>query len=334
MANTGTAYLKLPPLRLVWNRSIGSNILSLPLLNVSGLGLNAGVFVSLSLPRLLVQASGLHGIAGETSNNLLLPRLTVQSSGLRGIIGETSNPLLLPLLHVLAGGGGRTGSAALKLGLLRLVSSGIKGLAGSATLQLPLLNVVSGAYFVSKGSAILSLPLLRVIGSGEGLLEVKPLGLPIRKGFAMNLVNWAITEYEDYPFNSFAYFNGLQLGAHEGMGICVLDGPDDAGQDILAYIEGGTEDLFKKFMSRLREAWIESRQDGPLVLKVIMGEEETSPVAELPIESSGRHMHEERVKFPRGLKGRFASFRLENVAGSDVDIKRIKIFLEEVQRRR
>ncbi len=333
MANTGTAYLKLPLLRLVWNHSIGTNVLSLPLLNVSGLGLNAGVFVSLSLPRLLVQVSGLHGIAGETSNNLLLPRLWVQSSGLPRIIGETSNPLLLPLLHVLAGGGGRTGSAALKLGLLRLVSSGIKGLAGSAILQLPLLNIVSGAYFVSKGSAVLSLPLLRVIGSGEGLLEVK-LGLPIRKGFSMNLVNWAVTEYEDYPFNSFAYFNGLQLGAHEEMGICVLDGPDDAGQDILAYIESGTEDLFRKFMSRLREAWIESRQDGPLVLKVIMGEEETSPVAELPIESSGRHMHEERVKFPRGLKGRFASFRLENVSGSDVDIKRIKIFLEEVQRRR
>jgi hypothetical protein len=291
------------------------------------------VFVSLSLPRLLVQATGLHGIAGETSNNLLLPRLAVQSSGLRGIIGETPNSLLLPLLHVLAGGGGRTGSAALKLGLLRLVSSGIKGLAGSAVLQLPLLNVVSEAYFVSKGGAVLSLPLLRVIGSGKELLEVK-LGLPIRKGFAMNLVNWAITEYEDYPFNSFAYFNGLQLGAHEEMGICVLEGPDDAGQDILAYIESGTEDLFKKFMVRLERAIVESRQDGPLVLKVIMGEEETSPVAELPIESSGRHMHEEIVKFPKSLKGRFASFRLENVDGSDVDIKRLKVFLKELPRAR
>jgi hypothetical protein len=45
-------------------------------------------------------------------------------------------------------------------------------------------------------------------------------------------------------------------------------------------------------------------------------------------------MHEERVKTPRGLKGRYASFRLENLNGSDVDIKRIKIFLEQISRGR
>jgi hypothetical protein len=328
----GTAFLTLPLLRLVWNHSIGSNVIPLPLLRVSASGKSGGIDVSLSLPRLITAASGFNGLPGAPPTALLIPRLTVQSSGLHGIIGGTPNPLLLPILRVLTIGGGHSGSAVLKLKLLKVVASGVKGLVGYSALRLPLLNVTGKICFNPKGTSALSLPLLRVIGYGEGLLDVK-LGLPIRKGFAMNLVNWAVTEYEGYPFNSFAYFNGLQLGMKED-GIFVLDGPDDDGQDILAYIEGGTEDLFKKFMSRLREAWIESRQDGPLILKVMMGEEETSPVAELPIESSGRHMHEERVKFPRSLKGRFASFRLENVNGSDVDIKRIKIFLEEIQRRR
>jgi hypothetical protein len=331
---TGTAYLSLPPLRLVWNRSIGTNVLSLPLLIVSGgVGTNIYSQASLSLPVMSVQATGLHGLIGKTSNPLIIPAMALQASGLRGPIGGTPNPLLLPLMILHGSVPGHAGQAALILKLLKIRASGNGGIVGSAALSLPLLNIEGQFFFNPSGSASLVVPLLRVIGAGEGQLDVKHLSVPIRKGFVMNLVNWAITEYTDYPFNSFAYFNGLQLGGKED-GIFIIDGPDDDGEDILAYIEGGTEDLFKNFMTRLREAWITSRQDGPMVLKVSMGEEETSPVAERPLESADRKMHEERVKFPRGLKERFASFRLENVNGSDFDLKSIKIFLEQISRRR
>jgi hypothetical protein len=331
----GTAYIKLPRLQFLMNHANIALVLPRLVASITGKGVGVASFVYLLLPRLSIQATGLHGLIGLTSNTLKLPLLDIDSTGLHGIIGGTSTPLLLPRLVLVSNSRlGYLGTAALKLKRLKLISTGISGIVGSATLSLPLLNIVGRIYTANKGSVVLVLPTLRTITFGEEELGVKLYGVPIRKGIAMNLVNWAVTEYIDYPFNSFAYFNGVQLGFKED-GIFDLDhGEDDDGQDILAYIEGGTEDLFKKFMSRLREAWIESRQDGPLVLKVIMGEEETSPVAELPIESVSDQMHEERIKFPRGLKGRYASFRLENVSGSDVDIKRIKIFLEEVQRRR
>jgi hypothetical protein len=329
---TGTAYLSLPRLQVLISHVTA--YLTLPRLVVVATGEGVGNFVSLSLPRLFIQASGLRGPIGSSSGLLKLPLLDISGTGLHGIIGGTPSPLLLPRLVISSNTYlGRSGSAVLILKRLKIVSSGLHGIVGSSSLSLPLMEILGRLYIANKGTVVLALPVLRVNSFGEESLDIKPYGVPIRKGIAMNLVNWAVTEYTDYPFNSFAYFNGVQLGAKED-GIFDLDhGDDDDGQDIIAYIEGPTEDLFKNFITRLREIWVESRQDGPLVLKIAMGEQETSPVAELPIESVSNKMHEERLKTPRGLKGRYASFRLENVAGSDVDIKRIKIFLEQVSRR-
>ena len=332
----GTAYLALPRLRVLYNHANPS--LTLPRLVFVGAGIQVGsnAISALLIPRMFLQAAGLCGPIGSSTNLLRTPLLIVGGMGLRGPMGETPNPLLMPRLVLSANQlFGSTGTALLYLKRLRLVTPlGTKGVAGSASLVLPLLNIIGRGAVVLNGSSALVLPTLRVIAFGEEALDIKLYGVPIRKGIAMNFVNWAVTEYTDYPFNSFAYFNGVQLGAKED-GIFDLDhGDNDDGQDIIAYIETGTEDLFRNFITRLREIWVESRQDGPLRLVVKMGEVETSPVAELPIESVSDKMHEERLKTPRGLKERYASFRLENIDGSDVDIKRIKVFLEQVSRRR
>jgi hypothetical protein len=332
----GTAFLTLPRLRVLINHANPS--LRLPRLIFSGSGVLVGsnALSALTIPRIYLQATGLIGPICSSVSALRLPLLDPSGTGLRGPVGGTPNPLSLPRLIFSAfQERANKGTAILLLKRIKLITPlGQKGIVGSSSLTLPLLNITGHVFTLAIGSAALVLPTIRVVAFGEEALDIKEHGVPIRKGIAMNLVNWAVTEYTDYPFNSFALFNGVQLGAKED-GIFDLDhGSDDDGQDIIAYIEGPTEDLFKNFITRLREIWVESRQDGPLVLKIMMGEKETSPVAELPIESVSNKMHEERIKTPRGLKERYASFRIENADGSDVDIKRIKIFLEQVSRRR
>jgi len=335
--STGTAYLKTPRLTFRWNTNEGSPThLSLPSLISLASGALVSTFVALKLPLLVTSGISGHGIIGKTSNPLKVPRMVESANGLHGIIGSPVNGFELHRLVVSSEGSYNiTGTGLVIAKPLEIVlTTGFAGHVGSGAIVVPRLTFSVYGWFNPKGTSALILPTLRLFSAGREILEVRPLKTPIRKGIAMNLVNWAVSEYTDYPFNSLVVFNGKQLGGKED-GIYDLDnGDDDDGFPINAYIETGTEDLFKKFMARLREIWIESRQDGQLKLVIIGGEKETSPVAELPIVSYDQNMHEERVKGPRALKERYVAFRLENVNGSDVDIKKITAFKEPVPRRR
>ena len=55
----------------------------------------------------------------------------------------------------------------------------------------------------------------------------------VTKGVSLNTVNFSISEYVNYGFNSFAEIDGQMFGANEN-GLYLLDGSDDAGTNIVA----------------------------------------------------------------------------------------------------
>jgi hypothetical protein len=153
--------------------------------------------------------------------------------------------------------------------------------------------------------------------------------VPIRKGFAMNLFHFGVTEYGNYPFNSFCDYHdmGVYIGTSE-QGIFLLDGDDDNGVKINAAIQTGTEDLWKDVIKRLREGFAVIR-GGPLRLQIVLDEGRLAPVIR-DLLSVRDVIHEERIKFPRGLKNRFDSFIWSNLDGSDFDLESFRVMVDPI----
>jgi len=201
---------------------------------------------------------------------------------------------------------------------------GYAGVVGSGAMAFPL-PILEGVGFLEViGRGMTEFPLPRMVGFGKEI----PITI-LYKGVAMNASHFAVSEYKDFPFNSFAYFNGQYLGANAD-GIFTLGGGKDNGKDIDAQIELPPIDFGEGFIKRAREAWLTYRADGQLVLVLRLDEHETWESA---LELVGNKSHEERAKIARGIKNRFIGFGIRNQAGCDFDLESLRVLVDPIQRR-
>ena len=119
------------------------------------------------------------------------------------------------------------------------------------------------------------------------------------KGVALNTVNMSITEYLDYPFNSFAMLNGKMLGANAN-GLYILKGDDDDGSAISAIIRTVLHDFGDSILKRLRACYLGIKFTGGMVAKPVGEDEITGPSSALGSSSSGYKIR--REKFGSGPK--------------------------------
>jgi len=216
------------------------------------------------------------------------------------------------------------GEGEMRFLLPRMRAHGYAGVVGDGAIAFPI-PVLSGVGFVEViGNGAMEFPLPRMTGAG---LEI-PITI-LYKGLAMNASHFAITEYKDFSFNSFAYFNGKYLGAN-AEGIFTLGGNQDNGKRIDANIELPPVDFGETFIKRAREAWLTYRADGQLTLIIRLDEHE---IWETPLEIVGTKSHEERAKIARGIKNRFLAFGLRNEGGCDFDIESLRVLVDPIQRR-
>jgi hypothetical protein len=212
----------------------------------------------------------------------------------------------------------------MRLLLPRMSAHGYSGIIGDGAMIFPFPELTGVGFVQIIGRGAMEFPLPRMTGAG--------LAIPITilyKGIAMNASHFAISEYKDFPFNSFAYFNGQYLGANSN-GIFVLGGNKDNAKEISASIELPPVDFGESFIKRAREAWLTYRADGQLTLVIRLDEHETWESA---LELVNIKSHEERVKIARGIKNRFLAFGLRNEAGCDFDIESMRVLVDPIQRR-
>jgi hypothetical protein len=265
-----------------------------------------------------------HGLVGQVGMGKLLFSVPVMDGkGYSSIIGRGAM-LFSPM--VMTGGGKVSVIGQGKMGFsLPVVNGhGYAGIVGNGQMIFPL-PVLAGKGFVEIfGRGAMDFPLPQMIGAGR----IIPVTI-LYKGVAMNASHFAITEYKDFPFNSFACFNGVYLGANSE-GIFALEGNNDNGKKIDSFVELPPVDFGAGFIKRARDAWLTYRADGQLVLVLRLDEHETWESAlQLP---KGRS-HEERVKIARGIKNRFIGFGIKNEMGCDFDIESLRVLVEPVQRR-
>jgi len=278
--------------------------------------------VELDIPAIELSASILQGAVLRFP--LSVPALEVSGSIKSG--GKLSVSLPIPAMELSFRIAPRNEiNAALGITALRLAGSIISGGVLSVPIEIPALGLVLAIGHQNQLVFALDVPFI------DPWLEIRglPAFVPFRKGFAMNLSTFGVTEYSEYPFNSFAdyHLGGVYVGASEN-GIFLLDGDDDNGVKIQAAIQTGTEDLWKDVIKRLREGFAVIR-GGPLRLEIVLDEGRLEPVIR-DLLSVRDVIHEERIKFPRGLKNRFVSFIWRNLGGSDFDLESFRAMVDPI----
>lgn len=142
------------------------------------------------------------------------------------------------------------------------------------------------------------------------------------RGWPLNLKNLALTEYDSFPFNSFARLNGEYLAAGDG-GIFALSGADDNGAEIVATIRFALSDLGIAQLKSPDNVFINYRSDGTLALRVVIEGGETY---EYPLEPTGKTgMYQVRVKTGKGIQVNYLCLELANIDGCDFDLDSIRI---------
>jgi rRNA maturation endonuclease Nob1 len=128
-------------------------------------------------------------------------------------------------------------------------------------------------------------------------------------------------------------FNGEYLIADQN-GIYKADtsDTDNAGVDnyaIKAHIKTGRVDIYSGNRNRLTNAWINYQTDGDIQL-VTTADKKVIRTYSLPYHSGLSGINERRVKFEKGIRNRFFDFKIQNIAGSQLEIDKLTIMLEPV----
>jgi hypothetical protein len=153
-------------------------------------------------------------------------------------------------------------------------------------------------------------------------------------GFVMNTENRAVSEYSNYPFNSFGEMGGSYYGASPE-GIYILEGDDDDGDPIEARVRTAVINLLRGKMARVPSAYVGYTSDGTVVLKVVVTSEQGAK-EEYWYEMKPQNAdapREGRVKVGKGLKSVYWEFELVNKAGADFELENVQLYFVPLSRR-
>lgn len=150
-------------------------------------------------------------------------------------------------------------------------------------------------------------------------------------GYSMNTRLAAVSEYQNYPFNSLAMIGGRRYGAG-ATGVYRLEGDDDDGDPIAAHVRTGY--LNFEALTHVLNAWIGYTSDGQLVLKVITADKGTKKENWYRMKARpGGGPVETRFDLAKGLLGTYWAFEIENLDGADFELDIVKIWPLRTQRR-
>lgn len=144
--------------------------------------------------------------------------------------------------------------------------------------------------------------------------------------WAMNARTGAVTEYQNFVFNSFARVGRRYVGA-SSEGLYELLGDTDNGADIPARIRSGYMQFGSTRLSRLDAAYIAATGEGTMVLKII-----TKDGDEYVYQADTRNGRSTKVHMGKGQRARYFAFELVTTA-HDFDLDTLEFVPVVVGRR-
>jgi len=314
--------IDLPPptfLGVGYTGTYGTASLNIPVLEIS-----AGTEAPLEIPVLEINALGYAGWIGTAS--LTIPPPTISATAEQQQIGIAD--LSIPPLQIAATGYfGQFVSASLNVPVPTLSASGYAGAVGTLDEEIPVSTIEAAGYpDQGTGTVDLDIPVFTIIATGTSATEAEPI--TVAHVFVVNTNNFAVSEYTNYPFNSFCYFNGIYLGAKSD-GIFRLDQEDDAGVDIAMYIEKTKMDMGVIQTKRATDAYLNVNSDGEMDFKMIADDLWHT----YRMRNGHSELRREKLNLGKGLKGQHLGFRFANVRGSDIVLDEIHLLTEILSRR-
>lgn len=156
-----------------------------------------------------------------------------------------------------------------------------------------------------------------------GLLAIPGQGLTT---WTVNTRTGAVTEYENFAFNSFAQSGVHYLGATED-GLYALDGDDDAGTSIISHLKSGYAQFGGSRFTSFKAAYLGMRGEGEFFLKLETGDGKT-----YTYKSVIQNQETTKVRLGKGLRARYFAFELITT-GQDFDLDNIE-FIPLIANRR
>lgn len=295
------------------------------------------------LPRLAVA-----GYIG--TSNIRLPGVDVTGELLNGVIGSSGNIMLPGVsldgqivsaglltsarvgLYLSASGtilGGSVGSATFNLPRVRVDGEILVGaILHSASFTLPGVSL-SGSFYeiASITSGAIEIPLTvsgTIFGPGVGVNAATGAAL------ALNTRTLGLTRYTGFSFNSFAIVNGTVLAAASN-GIHQIAGTNDNGTAIAASFTTGHLNFGQKSAVTVRSMFVSYRTTGAMQVSVKV-DDASSHVYYLD-EARVEGVYRNRVKFGRGMRGKYWQFTVANQSGADFSIDQIEFETQESSRK-
>ena len=212
--------------------------------------------------------------------------------------------------------------------LMQMVAVTVETALASSTLadSLRIIGTVSDEADASDALSSLA-NLLMALESGASASVILSIGGEQYTAWVLNTENIAVTQYTNYPFNSYCELNGKYYGAASD-GLYLLEGSDDAGMPIQAYLRSPLTDFGFAGLKRLETPTLGYTSDGELVFKAIVvspngvKEEHWYRLEARPTGGT----RENRVKIGKGLKSVYWQFERHNITGSDFAIETTRLW--------
>lgn len=150
--------------------------------------------------------------------------------------------------------------------------------------------------------------------------------------FVFNTENMATTEYSNYDFIAMAMFNGVPVGIGSG-GVFELTGADDNGVDIDVNVLSGFDDLGTEDLKRMPNAYVGYKSDGDIQFQVSIDGQPAVRTYRLEKVSNTSGIKRGRAKPAKGLKSRYWQVGVKNVAGSDIELEDLGLYVQQFNRK-
>ena len=171
-----------------------------------------------------------------------------------------------------------------------------------------------------------------IIASGVGLGGLLRWNDAVYTAWVVNAETLALSEYQGYPFQSFAPFGATSLGATDS-GIYELEGADDDGVAIAAAIRTGLLDFGSSRRKAMPVMYLGYTASGRLVLKAIQTDEGRKTEHWYELRETRGAPDTARIKVGKGLRARYWSFELANAAGADFALDAVQLHPVVLERR-
>lgn len=303
-----------------------SNIINLlvpaPTLSASMSGLVGDGSISVTVPVITLAATGSAGSYNTFAEVIPAIRLTGQMEGtnlISAALGVPAPVLLATLVE------GNIGSGAILIPPPVLVATCLGGSIMSAALAIPAITLVAAGYsgYTLAGSILIPAPQLTAF-----------MGAPVvatYRSWVMNTRKGALTEYNNFNFNSYAYFNG-QVLACGSSGVVVLGTQDnDNGAAITASGRTGKSDYDHSWLKRVPRLYLKHKATGDMVFRTILSESGTRSYLFPYNHTVG--FQQRRVPIGKGPKGAYWQYEWANVAGADFTIQSVLVYPVNLRRR-